>query len=39
MELDPLLASLRNTNEFQRLRDAGTKCQQDFLVARTRKNP
>ncbi len=39
LELDPLLASLRDTAEFRRLRDAGTKCQQDFLVARTRKNP
>jgi len=39
LELDPLLASLRDTPEFRRLRDAATKCQQDFLVARTRKNP
>jgi hypothetical protein len=39
LELDPLLASLRGTPEFRRLREAGTKCQQDFLVARTRKNP
>lgn len=39
LELDPLLASLRGTPEFRRLRDAATKCQQDFLVARTRKNP
>ena len=38
LELDPLLASLRDTPEFRRLRDAATKCQQDFLVARTRKN-
>ncbi len=39
LELDPLLASLRDTPEFRRLREAATKCQQDFLVARTRKNP
>ena len=39
LELDPLLASLRGTPEFRRLRDAGTKCQQDFLVARMRRNP
>ena len=39
LELDPLLASLRDTSEFVRLREAATKCQQDFLVARTRRNP
>jgi len=39
LELDPLLASLRGTAEFRRLQEAATKCQQDFLVARTRKNP
>ena len=39
LELDPLLASLRGTPEFSRLREAATKCQQDFLVARTRRNP
>ncbi|HYN16162.1 MAG TPA: protein kinase [Terriglobales bacterium] len=39
LEVDPLLASLRDIPEFRRLRDAATKCQQDFLVARTRKNP
>jgi hypothetical protein len=39
LELDPLLASLRGTAEFGRLQEAATKCQQDFLVARTRKNP
>jgi len=39
LELDPLLASLRGTPEFGRLRDAATKCQQDFLSARARKNP
>jgi len=39
LELDPLLASLRDTPEFRRLREAATKCQQDFLVARTRKSP
>ena len=39
LELDPLLASLRDTAEFRRLRTAATKCQQDFLLARTRRNP
>jgi eukaryotic-like serine/threonine-protein kinase len=39
LELDPLLASLRGTAEFHRLHDAATKCQQEFLIARTRKNP
>jgi hypothetical protein len=39
LELDPLLASLRDSTEFQRLRNAATKCQQDFLVARTRRTP
>jgi serine/threonine protein kinase/tetratricopeptide (TPR) repeat protein len=39
LELDPMLASLRGTPEFRRLQDAATRCQQDFLVARTRKNP
>ena len=39
LELDPLLASLRDSTEFRRLREAATKCQQDFLVARTRRNP
>ena len=39
LELDPLLASLRDTPEFRRLREAATKCQQDFLVARTRRSP
>jgi eukaryotic-like serine/threonine-protein kinase len=39
LELDPLLASLRGTPEFRRLQEAATRCQQDFLVARTRKNP
>jgi len=39
LELDPLLASLRDTPEFGRLREAATKCQHDFLAARTRKNP
>jgi serine/threonine protein kinase len=39
LELDPLLASLRGSAEFGRLREAATKCQQDFLLARTRTNP
>jgi serine/threonine protein kinase/tetratricopeptide (TPR) repeat protein len=39
LELDPLLASLRGTPEFRHLREAATKCQQDFLVARTRRTP
>jgi hypothetical protein len=39
LELDPLLASLRGTQEFRQLRDEGTKCQQKFLFARTQKNP
>ena len=39
LELDPLLASLRGSIEFQRLREAATKCQQEFLIARTRRNP
>jgi eukaryotic-like serine/threonine-protein kinase len=39
LELDPLLASLRDTPNFRRLREAATNCQQDFLLARTRKNP
>ena len=39
LELDPLLASLRGTADFRRLHEAATKCQQDFLIARTRKNP
>jgi serine/threonine protein kinase/Tfp pilus assembly protein PilF len=39
LELDPLLASLRDMAEFRRLREAGIKCQQDFLIARARKNP
>ena len=39
LELDPLLASLRGTAEFHRLHEAAAKCQQDFLVARTKKNP
>jgi hypothetical protein len=38
LEFDPLLASLRGTAEFERLRAAATKCQRDFVEARTRKN-
>jgi hypothetical protein len=39
LELDPMLASLRGTNEFRQLREEATKCQQKFLVARAQKNP
>jgi TolB-like protein/Tfp pilus assembly protein PilF len=39
LELDPLLASLRGTPDFSRLHEAAAQCQQEFLLARTRRNP